>query len=79
MKNTSLHRYHIVLESGKRILVSDCKGILEYTPERIRILLHSVTVSICGRDLTLSDFFGDEIQICGMIEGISIQGEKNEN
>ncbi len=75
MKKPSLHTYHIVVENGKKILVSDCKRILEYTPERIRILLHTGVISICGKDLTLSDFFGDEIQICGIVKSIDLQGD----
>ncbi len=78
MKNTPMRHYHMVLENGRKILISDCIRILEYSPEKIKILLHSGKVILSGRDLAMSDFFGDEIQICGIIENICLQGEKSE-
>jgi len=54
--------YHIVIENGKRVLISDCKRINEYTPEKIEVTLHGGSVTVCGQGLTLCDFFGDEIK-----------------
>ncbi|MBE6619237.1 MAG: hypothetical protein E7626_05595 [Ruminococcaceae bacterium] len=68
--------YHIVIENGKRVLISDCKRINEYTPEKIEVTLHGGSVTVCGQGLTLCDFFGDEIQIGGKVEGVLLKGEK---
>ncbi len=78
MKKPFLHPYHMVVENGRKILISDCLRILEYSPEGIKILLHSGKILIKGKDLTLSDFFGDEMQICGIIDTIYLQGDKCE-
>ena len=78
MKSTPLHPYHILIENGKRVLISDCRKILEYSPERIIILLHSGQIELIGSALTLCDFFGDEIQIRGALAGIVLKGENDE-
>lgn len=78
MKKPLLSPYHVVVENGKKVLVSCCKRIIEYSPEKIEVKLSETYVSICGKDLTLCDFFGDEIQINGRIYSIAFKGERNE-
>ena len=71
--------YHVLVENGNKTLVSSCRRILEYSPERIEIQLKSARVSICGKDLTLCDFFGDELQIAGVVEMVNFKGENIES
>ena len=76
MKRRLNSTYHIVIENGEKVLISDCKRINEYTPEKIEVALRSGSVTVCGKDLTLCDFFGNEIQIGGSVEGVLLKGDK---
>ncbi|MBR3715755.1 MAG: YabP/YqfC family sporulation protein [Clostridia bacterium] len=69
--------YHILIENGKKTLVSGCRKILEYSPERIKIQLHREIITLLGSDLTLYDFFGDEIQISGKVGSLEISSGEN--
>lgn len=69
--------YHILIENGKKILVSSCKKILEYSPERIRILLSGGIIILMGKELTLYDFFGNDVQISGNIQSLEILPENS--
>lgn len=64
--------YHILIENGKKVLVSDCKKILEYSPERIKILLSNELITLIGENLSLYDFFGSEVQVSGNIKTLEI-------
>ena len=64
--------YHILIENGKKVLVSDCKKILEYSPERIKILLSNEQITLIGENLSLYDFFGSEVQVSGNIKTLEI-------
>ncbi len=67
--------YHILIENGKKVLISGCRKILEYSPEKIRILLSGESITLTGKELTLYDFFGNEIQISGNIRSLEILSE----
>lgn len=78
MKRPIISPYHVTVENGRRVLISDCKRILEYSPEGITVLLGKATVSVRGKELTLCDFLGDEIQINGTVELVCFNGDKDE-
>lgn len=78
MRSPLTASYHITVENGKRTLISDCKQIIEYSPEKITLMLTRAQITLIGDDLTLSDFFGEEVQIRGKIKSITIEGEANE-
>ncbi|MBQ1225731.1 MAG: YabP/YqfC family sporulation protein, partial [Clostridia bacterium] len=60
------------IENGKKILISDCKKILEYSPECIKILLSKELITLIGENLSLYDFFGSEVQVSGNIKALEI-------
>lgn len=72
MKGKPVPIYHMVVENGNKILVSDCKQILSYSENVITLLLSRAEIRIGGRDLSLCDFFGSEVQINGRIDEIVI-------
>ena len=76
MGNLIHQSYHILIENGKKVLLSGCRKIIEYSPEKIKVLLSGESVTLIGKELTLYDFFGDEIQISGNIEALEISSEK---
>ena len=71
--------YHVLVENGTKVLISSCRKILEYSPEKIEIKLKDDRILLCGSDHTLCDFFGDELQIGGKIESISFMGGISED
>ena len=77
MGNIIHEGYHILIENGKKILISDCQKILEYSPERIKILLTKEIITLVGENLSLYDFFGSEIQVSGNIKALEILSDSN--
>lgn len=73
-----IHRdYHILIENGKKVLVSNCRKILEYSPERIRLRLFGECITLVGENLSLYDFFGSEVQVSGNIRSLEILSDGN--
>ncbi len=77
MGNIIYEGYHILIENGKKILISDCKKIIEYSPERIKILLSKELITLIGENLSLYDFFGSEVQLSGNIKALEISSDSN--
>jgi sporulation protein YqfC len=77
MRNIIHESYHILIENGKKTFISDCKKILEYSPERIKILLSKELITLIGEDLSLCDFFGSEVQVSGNIKALEILSDSD--
>ena len=77
MGNIIHESYHILIENGKKILISDCKKILEYSPECIKILLSKELITLIGENLSLYDFFGSEVQVSGNIKALEILSDSD--
>lgn len=56
------------------LLVENHKGIVEYTPEHIRIKLERGEISISGQDMTLGDIQTEQILVGGTIHRIEYDG-----
>ena len=77
MGNIIHESYHILIENGKKTLISDCQKILEYSPQRIKILLSKEIITLIGENLSLYDFFGSEVQVSGNIKALEILSDGN--
>lgn len=54
--------------AGKKILVENHKGILEYSSDRIVINLERGKISLSGSDFTLDAMNKNELLICGKLQ-----------
>ncbi|MBQ8742849.1 MAG: YabP/YqfC family sporulation protein [Clostridia bacterium] len=72
MKTFKIPLYHIIIENGSDILISDCRQILSYSETLISIRVSGAEIEIVGDRLYLCDFFGSEVRIKGCIEKVSI-------
>ena len=61
----------ITLTSDCEALVTGCRRIKEYQNCRVTLALCDRAVTIEGEDLTMRTFFGNQIQICGRITGVT--------
>ncbi len=59
----------IILQSGKRLVMENCKKVIYCDTERISAL-GKVKVEICGRNLRLLELGNDNVEIRGQINSI---------
>lgn len=78
MGNTVHKAYHIIIENGKKVQISNCQKILEYSPERITLLLCKECIRLIGENLSLYDFYGNDAQVSGNIRTLEILSSGNE-
>ena len=61
---------HFKIFSNKNAVIDGCAGVIEYTPELIKLNIGKGTVSFFGNDLKIS-FYGDtQLSLCGEILNI---------
>lgn len=61
----------IITATGQQeILVENYRGILEYTPESIKIQTKTCCVCISGKRLNIAYYTNEEMKICGFIKSI---------
>ncbi len=58
------------LYGNKRIIITDCKSIIDYSKESIAIDLGELKMKISGKNLVADSFVFDQTDICGVIEKI---------
>jgi len=63
----------IELYGGKRILIENHCGVLEYTDNLICVKVKCGQVCICGFDLKLAMISRDRLVICGRIESVHMK------
>lgn len=56
---------HIELYANKQACIEGCKGIVEYTDDKIILNIGSVCAKFCGTDLTVSSFDGETAMLSG--------------
>lgn len=67
----------IIMVGGNQILVENHKGIIEYTPDRIRINSSIGVIRVLGANMMLKNIGQDDIMVTGTIKAIellSLQG-----
>lgn len=67
----------ITAVSDRAVTVSGCKKIERYTRQEIRLRLCDVTLCVTGNGLTLNTFCRDELEIKGVICGITFEKATN--
>ena len=60
----------IELISNREATIDGCRGVLEYTPESIRVNIGHITVRFSGRGLELRSLNDHEAVITGFIAGV---------
>lgn len=58
----------LTVTDGKRALVENHRGLLEYDAEQIRVSTGRGQLILRGSDLTLSAMSGKELLICGKLQ-----------
>ena len=58
------------ITSNKEAVVENCKGILEYTQERIRLLTPGITIKFTGKELYIGCMSGKGAVVSGVIDTI---------
>ncbi|MCI5898100.1 MAG: YabP/YqfC family sporulation protein [Firmicutes bacterium] len=65
----------IELTGGRRLLIEDHRGILEYTDSLLRVALRRGQVRVTGDDLRLTALTLRELAVSGTIRAIELEGE----
>ncbi|MGI6036726.1 MAG: sporulation protein YqfC [Limnochordia bacterium] len=72
-KDVALDLPRTTIMGDLQLAVENHKGIVEYSPEEIRIAFHEGQMVICGEGLTLTTLYREEIIIDGRINAIYFQ------
>lgn len=59
---------HLEFDANRQVLIEDCLGILEYSPELVRINAGDYILRFSGRDLQLSTMTQDGLLLKGHID-----------
>jgi sporulation protein YqfC len=62
----------IIMVGGNQILVENHKGIIEYTPDRIRINSSIGVIRVLGANMMLKNIGQDDIMVTGTIKTIEL-------
>jgi len=60
----------IEINSNREAVVENCRSILEYTPEIIRLLTPKMTVRFIGKDLRIENMSKSSAMVTGKIESL---------
>ena len=60
----------IEINSEREAVVENCRGILEYTPERVRLLIPRATVRFSGHNLCIGSMNKSAVVVSGIIESL---------
>ncbi len=60
----------IEINSNREAVVENCRSILEYTPERIRLLTPKMTVRFTGKELRIENMSRSSAMVTGLIESL---------
>ncbi len=64
----------IELEGNARVLVGDCRGILEYEPETVKLRAGKRLIRVCGRCLDLCNLTDSTVVIRGTVHSLEFEG-----
>lgn len=72
LKNIEADAYGAVIElySDKRVLIFDCKGVIDYNDESIVLDLGERKLKILGKQLVVDSFVFDQTDIKGIITSL---------
>lgn len=57
-----------------QVLIENHRGVVEYTPQRIRVATSRGELSVIGRRLRIGSIFQAELVIEGQITGVELKG-----
>jgi len=67
----------VVLVGGVQAHIGNHKGVVEYTPARVRVLCRDGLLTVEGKGLRIGSIFRDELVVEGQIERIDLgRGER---
>ena len=58
---------HIEMSGNREIIIEGCRGVLEYSDQRIALNTGKLTVRLCGCDMTIISMQGSQAVIKGVI------------
>ena len=65
----------VEIQSDYEMIISGCRGIVEYTETTVVVETVSGVISVCGMCLCLDVFRGDMLSISGKIISVSFGGD----
>lgn len=66
-----------VLYGDRSATVRGCRGVLFYSPERIRLAVRGRVIELCGHDLRFVSFAGGSVRVEGTIRSVDLRGEED--
>lgn len=71
----------VTLSGDKEIFIENHKGILEYTPQAVRIKMHDGLMNIIGQKLRIREMQADRLLVTGDFCGVEYEkiGRKGKN
>lgn len=70
-----LNSYINILDN-KKVIIENCKQIIECNEVMARIMTGSFQVEIWGKDLSLSNYCSESIEVCGTIESVALTSRR---
>ena len=64
---------HLELRGRSSLAVGGCRGIIEYSPDSVRLRLHKSILSIRGERLVCDSYTFGELHVCGHINAIEFE------
>ena len=61
---------HLSILGEKELFVENYKGVMEYTPDTVRVRTHGRTLRVTGRELEIRTITDDDLQVVGVINTI---------
>lgn len=71
-----LTEHRIVICGSREILIEKHQGLFSYETKAIRVRLPGGILTVKGKDLVISYFGVQDMQIRGRIEGVQMDGEQ---
>lgn len=59
---------HLEISGNRKVIIEECKGILEYSEKQIRVNTEKFILRFQGSDLQITAMTQDSIVLCGQIE-----------
>lgn len=69
--------FYLQMRGEHQLIVSGCRRILEYSPQRIRLAIKGFSLIICGEGLVCSSYFERAVGIEGIICCIQLDFGQN--
>lgn len=73
IKRKTYSNTYINLSDNKHLEIENCKKILEYNDVYVKIITSTLTISIYGRELNISDYNTDGIIVDGIFSSIEFE------